>query len=323
MKAVIFSCSIKDAKNSDTQTWCELLSKLMTQQSIESEIINLKQFDHEASTGPDMLHLEMGKIYDADFVVIASPVNFRESTFFARNLASRFQHAYEKSKTLDINLYENKIFEICIMQGCLTDDLKDGTEIKDIYHGRPTWIMKSLLPPVKYVKQLDPPLHVSFDCVTDRRGPTRQNLHQDQKSLDDINSTIESFKKAYVQNTPKFSKEIWMKCFESDDPNAFGRGYTLSKENLTEENVINHRKWVNQNIEDQHHRAQIWVAMKERCIKNDFFDGAEMYFDEQFKMARKGQVTQGEIADGEYRIMKWKGNSFRGTRTANYRPNNY
>lgn len=323
MKAVIFSCSLKDKKNSDTQSWCELVSKIMKSQSIDCHIINLKDFDHEASTGDDLLHKEMAKIYDANFIIFAGSVNFREPNFFLRNLAGRFKHAYEKSKTLDIDLYQNKIFEVCIMQGCLTDDLKDGTEIKDIYHGRPTRTTKKLLPPVKYVESLNPPLHVSFDCVTDRRGPTRQNLHQDQKSLDDINSTIESFKKAYVQHTPTFSKEIWMKCFESDDPNAFGRGYTLSTENLTEENVINHRKWVNQNFEEQHHRAQIWVAMKERCIKNDFFDGAEMYFDEQFQMARKGQVTQGEIADGDYRIMKWKGNSFRGTRTANYRPNNY
>ena len=323
MKAVIFSCSLKHKNNSDTQSWSELTAKMMKSQSIDCQIINLKEFDHEASTGPDMLHLEMAKVYDANFIIFAGSVNFREPNFFLRNLASRFTHAYEQAKKREINLFENKLFEVCIMQGCLTDDSKDGTEIKDIYHGRPTRTTKHLLPPVKYVESQNPPLHVSFSNITDPRGPIRKDIHKHEKTVADLQQMIESFKKAYVQHTPTFSKEIWMKCFESDDPNAFGRGYTLSKENLTEENVINHRKWVNQNFEEQHHRAQIWVAMKERCIKNDFFDGAEMYFDEQFQLARKGQVTAGEIADGDYRIMKWKVGGFRGTRTANYRPNNY
>ena len=61
MKAVIFSCSIKDGKNSDTQAWSELFAKSMNAQGIQTEIINLKKFDYEASTGPDLLHEEMAK----------------------------------------------------------------------------------------------------------------------------------------------------------------------------------------------------------------------------------------------------------------------
>ena len=331
MKAVIFSCSLKDKHNSDTQSWCELAAKMMKSQSIDCQVINLKDFDYEASTEDDLLHEEMAKVYDANFIVIAGSVNFAEPNFFMRNLALRFAHAEQQAKRRDINIFENKLFEICIMQGCFTEDLKDGTEVFVDYTGGPTRKIKHLMPNVNYINQMHPPMHVSFSCATDRRGPTRKNVYKDIGTLDNIDIMIHKFKRQLVRREPAFSnpelptfgKGTWMKCFKSNNANAFGRGYTLSKDNLSEENIIQHRKWVNENIENPHHKAQIWTAMKERCVRNDCHDGAEMYFDEQFQLARQGQITPGELPLGDEYIMKWKKNSFRITRTANYRPNNY
>ena len=70
MKAIIFSCSLKRAENSDSQAWSDLMAKMMNEQSIQTEIINLRKFDHEASTGADLLHKEMAKCYDADLIVL-------------------------------------------------------------------------------------------------------------------------------------------------------------------------------------------------------------------------------------------------------------
>ena len=329
MKAVIFSCSIKDGKNSDTQAWSELLAKTMQQKSIETEIINLKEFDHEASSGPDLLHNEMAKCYDADFIMIAGPVNFRHPNFYLRNLSSRFAHAYNNAKDKGIDLFENKIFEVCIMLGCLSDNLNDGTMIRVPYGGRQTRDIKAILPKVKYIEQKDPPLHLSCYNPSDKMGPMRDELHLDQETMQDIDSTIQGFIDNFVEHTPKFSLEFWMECFRSEEPNAFGRGYTLARDNLSKETITAHRKWVHENIKDVHHQAQMFVAMKERCIKADYYDGAEMYFDEQFEMGEAGKIHAGDHYSTSYDdpnkkfIMEWKPEGFRITRAANYRPNNY
>ena len=330
MKAVIFSCSIKDGHNSDTQAWSELFAKSMRDQSIETEIINLKKIDYEASVGPDLLHNEMAKCYDADFIIVAGPVNFRHPNFYLRNLANRFAHAHAKAKTKGIDLFENKLFEVCIMLGCLSDNLDDGTMVRVPYGGRQTRTIKGLMPPVTYIQEQHPePLHLSCWNPSDKVGPQRKQLHLDKDTMADIDRTIGLFKDNYVEHTPSFSLDTWMDCFKSDDANAFGRGYTLSPDNLSEETITAHRKWVNEHIEDAHHKAQIFVAMKERCIKADYYEGAEMYFDEQFELGEEGKLHAGDHYDTNYKdpnakfVMAWKDGGFRITRAANYRPNNY
>jgi len=330
MKAVIFSCSIKDGKNSDTQAWSDLLAKTMQEQSIQTDIINLKKIDYEASTGPDLLHKEMAKCYDADFIIIAGPVNFRHPNFYLRNLSSRFAHAYNKAKAKGIDLFENKLFEVCIMLGCLSDNLNDGTMVRVPYSGHQTVTVKSILPPVKYLEQKhSEPLHLSCWNPSDKMGPQRKQLHLDKDTMSDITSTVDAFKNNHVAHTPKFSLDTWMECFQSEDTNAFGRGYTLSPDNLSEETIIAHRKWVNENVRDAHYKAQIFVAMKERCIKADYYEGAEMYFDEQFELGEEGKLHAGDHYDTNYKdpnakfVMAWKKGGFRITRAANYRPNNY
>ena len=49
----------------------------MQEQSIDTKIINLKQFDYEASTGQDLLHEQLAECYDANFITFAAPINFK------------------------------------------------------------------------------------------------------------------------------------------------------------------------------------------------------------------------------------------------------
>ena len=46
----------------------------------------LKDYDYEASTGKDLLHEQMYKLYDADLIFFTSPINFSNPTFYLRNL---------------------------------------------------------------------------------------------------------------------------------------------------------------------------------------------------------------------------------------------
>lgn len=328
MKAIIFSCSIKNSKNSSTQAWSELLANKMQQESIAVEIINLKKFDHEASTGPDLLHQEMAKCYDANFIVFATPINFKHASFYARNLASRFTHAHNKAKEEGVDLFKDKLFEVCIMHGCKNDHLDDGTEIFVEYGGIPTRQFKALLPDLNYVL---PKKNLNL-CVwqpADKHGPKRKELHLDKQTVTDIEQTIKAFKESYKDITPKMSVSKWLSYFSSNDPNAFGRGYTLGESNINEQTVKKHINWVHKNIKDIHQKAQIFVAMKERCIRKDYYDEAELYFAEQFELGESGKVHAGEQYDTSYKdlnksvIVKWKKDGFRITRSANYRPNNY
>lgn len=328
MKAVIFSCSLKKAKNSDSHAWSELMAKTMREQSIATEIINLRKFDYEASLGHDLLHQEMAKCYDADLIIFAAPVNFRYPNFYVRNLAERFTHAFTKAKLKGINLFEGKYFEICMMFGCKNDNLSDGTEIYVEYGGKFHRQLKPLLPDLNFIL---PKRNLGVRCwnPTDRHGPTRFELGNDKEVCKDIQDTIDAFKNNYVKHTPTFSLDVWMECFNSDHTDAFGRGYTLSVDRLSKDNVENHIKWVHRHFNDAHLKAQIFVSMKERCIRAEFYEGAERYFEEQFELGEAGKTHAGDHYDTRWDdpdktvMMRWKKDGFRITRAANYRPNNY
>ena len=338
MKAIIFSCSLKRAENSDSQAWSDLMAKMMNEQSIQTEIINLRKFDHEASTGADLLHKEMAKCYDADLIVLAAPVNFRNINFYVRNLAERFTHAHNKAKAKGIDLFEGKFFETCIMHGCKNDHLADGTEVFVPYGGKFHSQLIPLLPEVNYIQVKDTEmggqlpnrtLNLRVNHSPDPHGPKRTELASDAETLLDIQNTIDAFKRDHVEHTPKFSLDTWMECFSLENPNAFGRGFTLSIDNLNRANIEQHIKWVNEHFTDSHHKAQILVSMKERCCRADYYEGAELYFDEQLALAEEGKTHAGDHYDTEYSdpnatfMMAWKKEGFRITRAANYRPNNY
>ena len=83
-KVVIFSCSLKDGKYSTTRAWADLQARRFESKGINAKVINLKEFDYEASRDVDMLHEQLTHIYDADLIIFASPTNITDMTFTAK-----------------------------------------------------------------------------------------------------------------------------------------------------------------------------------------------------------------------------------------------
>tara|TARA_B100001093_G_scaffold23811_1_gene21071 strand:- start:1367 stop:2353 length:987 start_codon:yes stop_codon:yes gene_type:complete len=328
MKAVIFSCSLKDGKNSSSQSWSELLASKMQEQSIDTKIINLKQFDYEASTGQDLLHEQLAECYDANFITFAAPINFKNVSFFARNLAERFAYANKKASADGIDLFAGKQFEVCIMHGCKNDHLPDGKEIYVEYDGKYTKKFKSFLPELDYILP-NRFLNLRVWQPADKHGPDRKKLHLDTDTVNDVDDTIQAFKKNYKEFKSKVLIRDWLSYFKCDEPNAFGRGYTLSPTAINTDSVQKHIDWTHKNINDVNIKAQIFVSMKERCIRSDCYDQAELYFNEQFELGEEGKLQPGDTYDTKHNdpnkivVVRWKKNGFRITRSANYRPNNY
>ena len=90
MKAVIFSCSLKQSKYSTTNAWSELMVDRFKRVGVNSVIINLRDYDYEASTSGDDLHQQLALVYDADYIVFAAPINLGQTTFTCKNLVDRF-----------------------------------------------------------------------------------------------------------------------------------------------------------------------------------------------------------------------------------------
>ena len=64
MKAVIFNSSVKDPKYSNTHAWCKVLANRLEKRNIQSEIVDLKEIDYEASTSDDdTLYKQFEKVY--------------------------------------------------------------------------------------------------------------------------------------------------------------------------------------------------------------------------------------------------------------------
>ena len=120
MKAIIFATSIKEGKHSNTRAWCDELNSTFKQNNISSEVITLKDYDYEASTGKDLLHEQMYKLYDADLIFFTSPINFSNPTFYLRNLLERFVHAQTKAVQKGLDIFANKRIEILPNGGCTT-----------------------------------------------------------------------------------------------------------------------------------------------------------------------------------------------------------
>ena len=73
-----------------------------------------------------------------------------------------------------------------------------------------------------------------------------------------------------------------MECFRSDNENDFGRGLTVAVENLSYESAQRHIKKLhnNKNLAD-YTRYQALVAMKDRAVRANLYEVAELYYNEQ------------------------------------------
>ena len=322
MKAIIFATSMKQGKNSNTRAWCDELNSTFNQNNISSEVITLKEYDYEASTGKDLLHEQMYKLYDADLIFFTSPINFSNPTFYLRNLLERFAHAQTKAVQKGLDIFANKRIEILPNGGCTTmgpapkDSIWEEYEEKyypggELIPGH-NWMHryhKLLYEKLNFIKPLGLiNLHLNTWNPQEPIGPDRNTMHGHPQTVATIDRIMEKIKTLGMhsqENKPKHTIEEFVECFRSDDENAFGRGLTLAVENLNLKSTKEHIEYLNNNKELLDVvRYQAIVAMKDRSVKAGAYEVAELYYNQQ--------VLQDGLPSTK-----------RLNKNGNYRPNDY
>lgn len=306
MKVVIISGSVKDPKNSDTKAWSDIMARKLEANDITAEVINLKDFDYEATTEGDILLEQMSKLYDANIILFAGPSFHCLLPFTMYNIFNRFKNAYKKGMANGIDIFEGKYFDLCFLFSSDWDyvgrkekinindfDKKHGItyhrpreKIHDPYTGRQHNLVYDIL---EFMKPLGGNmLTVCLEAPLNEQGPTRDQMSTDKKINKDIERFIEIAKQNYVEDpTPKCSIEEFTSFFE--DTNAeFGRGMTLKPENINRDNVIKNIDHVmmNKNLEVINH-AQIMLCMKERAEKAGKYDLSNYYFRALYNLIEK------------------------------------
>ena len=302
MKAIIFSGSQKESKNSDSKAWSDLMQARLQDDGIEAEVINLKDFDYEATTEGDVLLPEIKKIYDAELILFAGPVLHCIVAFPLYNLWHRFKAAYNRGMEKGIDIFENKYFDFCLLFGSEKD-----------YSGQPTRIHKNEfdkrhgITHERHAKKVHVPYpkrqhHIVYEkldfiknlghdtlalCLKspmDPDGPTRQDMANDSKVNADIRETIDRAKRLCTSDgRPDCTIEQFTEFF-SDADGKFGRGMTVSKANLNGQTVADSIKRVRENTDlETISKAQIMLCMKERASAADQHDLATMYYAELFR----------------------------------------
>jgi hypothetical protein len=322
MKAIIFATSIKEGKHSNTRAWCDELNSTFKQNNISSEVITLKDYDYEASTGKDLLHEQMYKLYDADLIFFTSPINFSNPTFYLRNLLERFVHAQTKAVQKGLDIFANKRIEILPNGGCTTVDPAPKDSIWKEYEEKyypggelipgHNWMHRYhrlLYEKLNFIKPLGLiNLHLNTWNPQEPIGPDRNTMHghpQTVATIDRIMEKIETLGMHSQENKPKHTIEEFVECFRSDDENAFGRGLTLAVENLNLKSTKEHIEYLNNNKELLDVvRYQAIVAMKDRSVKAGAYEVAELYYNQQ--------VLQDGLPSTK-----------RLNKNGNYRPNDY
>ena len=306
MKVAIISGSVKDAKNSDTKAWSDIMALKLKANDIEVDVINLKDYDYEATTEGDILLEQMSKLYDANIILFAGPSFHCLLPFTMYNIFNRFKNAYKKGMTNGLNIFEKKYFDLCFLFSSEWDyaghkekininkfDKKHGItyhkprkKIHDPYTGRQHNLVYDLLGFMNPIG--GNMLTVCLEAPLNEHGPTRDQMATDKKINEDIERFIEIAKQKCVEDpTPNCSREEFTSFFE--DTNAeFGRGMTLKPENINRDNVIKNIDYVsrNKNLEVINH-AQIMLCMKERSEKAGKYDLSNYYFRALYNLIEK------------------------------------
>lgn len=312
---VIFNCSLKDPKYSTTKAWADLQAKRFLLKGINAKVITLKDYDYEASKSGDKLHEQLKNVYDADLIIFSSPLLISRPTFYYYNLIERFIHAHKKSTTENVDIFKNKFIEHAVLFGSNYErdhktkklrtlvynrNLKSNYNTWDNHHG---YTYNKL----SFIKNLGiDDLCVSTWSPDERSGPQFFDMEKHADVVANCDRVVDVFlekTKGISDSVPKCSLEKFLDFFKSEDKNAFGRGYTLSVDDLNEENVKNHINFINKNINDVMLKGLMFIIMKERCTTAGRYDLAEFYYYEQFYM------TQNPF--------------YRRNCSGNYRPNGY
>ena len=305
MKAVIFSCSLHKAKYSNTRAWAELMSKRLKLKNIETQIIFLRDYDHESSTDKDDLHTQLKHVYDASLIIFASPTNLLHPTFYCANLVNRFVHAYEKSKKKNIDIFKNKIWEYCCLKTQL--NFQGGYRAHETFQ---EWVNHHgyMIEKLKFMEYLG----LKNTCVLTRGatfglGPTYADMEDHSEVVEMCDNVVDTFITKITPTgdypTPDCTLDEFMECLRSDDSNAFGRGMTIADENINDESVKAHIKHIHDTMDNANRKGLVFVMMKERCTRLGLMDVAEQYYVEHFKL----------MANKEYES----------NCSGNYKPNGY
>ena len=278
----------------------------LEKQGVSARVVVLKEYDHEASTGKDMLHEQMSHVYDSDLIIFASPTNISDMTFSCKNLVDRFIHANEKAKAQGIDIFGGKVWEYCSFFGTdWVDDpvkgrykMKYHDETHHHWHNHHGKMIKTL----NFIEHLGfKDIAVSTWSPDDPTGPRCDNMREYPEVVDMCDKVATGFTSKMQQKrvtTPGCSLEEFLELFSSDDPNAFGRGMTISEENISRDSVIQNIALLKK-VQNLSHRGVAFMSMKERCMKLGLYDLAEMYYVEQFRLGRNHAYRIG--CSGNYR----------------------
>lgn len=299
--------------------WSKLMMQKFKDAGVQSHIVNLKDYDYEATTSGDHLHEQMAHAYDADYILFAAPINMGQTTFSCKNLIDRFIHANTNAKKLGIDLFKDKVYEY-VTFGAHIEGFEDNGEpiVRHYDKGFGEWnshhgYLRNRLSFIDNLGMDD--LAMGTFHPDDPTAPTFDQIENSQEAKEMCDRIVQGFKnKKTTSKLPACLKEKFLKMFESHDANAFGRGMTLSEDNLSQDSVQAHIDFVNANVVNSGHKIVAFICMKERCIKMERYDLARLYYVQQFAIIRRSKHWK----DTDGRDIHNKGHC-----TGNYAPIGY
>ena len=319
MKAIIFSCSLKDGKYSSTNAWSQLMVDRFKLAGIDSDIINLRDYDYESTGSGDELHKQFTKVYDADYIIFAAPINLGQTTFTCKNLVDRFVYAYTNSKQNSIDIFSGKVWEYVTFGAHVEGFKENGKPIVRKYNKHfSEWpshhgYLRSKLNFMDHLGMDD--LAMGTFHPDDPEAPTFDKMQNSKEAIDMCDSIVDGFKsKNVISKLPSCSLERFLQMFESKEANAFGRGQTLAENNLSLHTVSKHIRHVEENVRNTGHKLIIFICMKERCLRMGRYDLSRMYYTKQFEIIKRSKNWK----DTYGREIKNKGHC-----TGNYAPIGY
>jgi len=319
MKAIIFSCSLKDGKYSSTNAWSQLMVDRFKLAGIDSDIINLRDYDYESTGSGDELHKQLTKVYDADYIIFAAPINLGQTTFTCKNLVDRFVTAYTNGKQNSIDIFSGKVWEYVTFGAHVEGFKENGKPIVRKYNKHfSEWpshhgYLRSTLNFMDHLGMDD--LAMGTYHPDDPDAPTFDKIKDSDEALKMCDRIAEKFKtKKHLSKLPACSREKFLQMFESKEQNAFGRGQTLADNRLSVENVKKHIDYVEENVINSGHKLTIYICMKERCLRMGRYDLSRMYYTKQFEIIKRSKNWK----DTYGREIKNKGHC-----TGNYAPIGY
>ena len=309
MKAVIFNCSLKYPKQSDTHYYCRTMKSKFDEAGISAEVLDLKHYDYESSVSSiDELQNDLIKIYDADVIMFGTPICLRGISFSSAHLLERFTSAHTLASNEGKSLFSNKIFGLGLTFGGATQDVKGEDYNPDLpYNGR---LHKYVYDIVKEFggtiatgntrKEL---LHLMTGSPDNKfRGPNAEDILADKNVSNQLENftknLVNQIKKLNVDNKPECSKEDFLRYFEPVNGTSFGKGFAVGVQQLTTESVDKNINLVENSGKELTYIMQLYVSMLERCKKAGQYKLAYKYYNKCFTDAREKDFP---ICSGFYR----------------------